>query len=203
MDRLRRAAAMVGVLIYAAPMAACASVRTLAVMHRFHWKGALLIGLLGLVTVPAAKPSRLSSYRIGQRVNVKGRRKGRGLRAAKIKMIHHRTADDHLEGPVEGVDPTQHTISLLGVTASTDLATTEAASPLVALRPGTRVRVRGRCGDRTFVASGINVVPASPILIEEIQGPIESIAPAAGVLQVSGITIVTDDETKIDKLDAR
>jgi len=200
---LQRAAAFVAVLFYTAPMTACASARTLAVMHRFHWKGAIVLGLLALVSMPAMKTGRLSGYRVGQRVNIKGRRRGRCLRAAKIKMVHHRTAEDHLEGTVDGVDPAHHTISLLGVTASADLPSPDTAVPLTVLKPGTRVRVRGRCGDRDFVASGIKLVPESPILIEEIQGPIQVIAPAAGVLQVSGITIVTDDETKIDRLDAR
>ena len=74
---------------------------------------------------------------------------------------------------------------------------------LDALHPGMKVRLRGQCGDARFVATDLNVVPPSPILIEEIQGPIELIVPAVGVLQVAGIPIVTDKETKIDRINAR
>jgi hypothetical protein len=40
-------------------------------------------------------------------------------------------------------------------------------------------------------------------VIEEIQGPIEQLEPAIGVLQVAGIMVVTDEDTKIDRPDAR
>ena len=117
-------------------------------------------------------------------------------------MVHHQTADDHLEGRVDRVDAAERSIAVLGVTASAvDL--TRSDELLQALAPGTRVRVRGRCRERRFVASAVNIVPDSPIVTEEIQGPIESIAPLLGVLRVSGVTVIAGADTKIDRLDAR
>jgi hypothetical protein len=201
----RRAAAMLSVILYAAPTTACGATRALAHIHRFNWKGALLLGVLGFVLLPAMKKNRLSSYQIGQRVNVKGRRKGRSFRAAKIKMVRHLTAEDHLEGTVESVDVAHRTIALLGASASTsDLASTGGiAARLEDIEPGMKVRVRGTCGSKRFVANALSVVPPSPIVVEEIQGPIERIHPVIGTLQVAGVTIVTDAETKIDRMDAR
>ncbi len=102
--RVRQWAATAAVLLYTAPMTACGATRALTAIHHFNWKGALLLAIVGALFMPSAKRSRLSSYKVGQRVNVKGRLKGLSFRAAKIKMIKHVTADDHLEGPVESVD---------------------------------------------------------------------------------------------------
>ncbi len=200
-----RAAAAAGVIFYLAPMTACGATRTLTVMHRLNWRGVLVFGVLGLLLLPGWRKSRLSSYRVGQRVNIKGRRKGRTFRAAKIKMVHHVTADDHIEGPVESVDVARRTVEVLGIAASAEqlAAADEVSIRLEALEPGMKVRLRGKCSHGTFVATDIDVVPPSPILIEEIQGPIEVVAPALGVLQVAGIPIITDDETKIDRINAR
>jgi SAM-dependent methyltransferase len=203
--RVRQWAAAAAVMLYTAPMTACAATHTLATIHRFNWKGALFLAVLGAIFMPTAKRHRLSSYRVGQRVNVKGRLKGLSFRAAKIKMVKHVTADDHLEGLVESVDVDRRRIGLLAVTSSLVAAPhgDEQTDRLESLKPGMQVRLKGKCGKETFVTTEISVVPPSPIVIEEIQGPIEAIEPAVGVMQVAGIMIVTDGETKIDRLDAR
>jgi SAM-dependent methyltransferase len=201
----RPIAATLGVIFYTAPMTACGATRALAHMHRFSWGGALLLGLLGAVLLPSMRKNRLSSYRVGQRVNVKGRRKGTSFRAAKIKMVRHLTADDHLEGTVESVDAARGTLALLGTSACASELVSGAASAirLEEIKPGMKVRVRGTCDSGKFLASAVNMVAPSPILVEEIQGPIERLHPAIGTLQVAGITIVTDADTKIDRMDAR
>jgi hypothetical protein len=201
----RRVAAIASVMLYAAPMTACGATRALAHIHRFNWKGAVLIGIVGTVLLPFTRKNRLSGYQVGQRVNVKGRRRGRTFRAAKIKMVRHLTADDHLEGNVESIDVKHRTLALLGTSASAAeiVSPDGATSRLEEIQPGMKVRVRGKCGSNTFVANALNIVPPSPILVEEIQGPIERVHPVIGTLQVAGITIVTDAETKIDRMDAR
>ena len=203
--RVRQWVATAAVMLYTAPMTACGATRALAAIHHFNWKGALLLAIVGALFMPSAKRSRLSSYKVGQRVNVKGRLKGLSFRAAKIKMIKHLTADDHLEGPVESVDLKHRTVGLLAVTTSVaESAGIDAdTARLESLEPGMQVRVRGTCGKDGFVTTDISVVPPSPIVIEEIQGPIEQIEPVIGVLQVAGIMIVTDADTKIDRPDAR
>jgi SAM-dependent methyltransferase len=203
--RVRQWLATAAVVLYTAPTTARGATRALAAIHHFNWKGALFLAIGGALFMPSAKRSRLSSYKVGQRVNVKGRLKGLSFRAAKIKMVKHVTAVDHLEGLVESVDVEHRTIGLLALTSlvAAPAALDADTARLESIEPGTQVRVRGTCGKAGFVARDISVVPPSPIVIEEIQGPIEQIEPAIGVLQVAGIMIVTDADTKIDRPDAR
>jgi hypothetical protein len=199
----REIPAMLSVVFYAAPLSASVTTRALAHAHRFNWKGAVLMGVLAAVLLPLMRKNRLSSYRVGQRVNIKGRLKGGSFRAAKIKMVRHLTAEDHLEGTVESVDVTHRTLSLLGTAATAAEPAPENGGRFDEIQPGMKVRVRGTCGRKGFLARAVSVVPPSPILIEEIQGPIERVHPLIGTLQVAGVTIVTDAETKIDRMDAR
>jgi ubiquinone/menaquinone biosynthesis C-methylase UbiE len=148
---------------------------------------------------------RLSSYRVGQRINVKGRRRGEIFVAAKIKMVQHPTATDHLEGPVEWVDALNRTLRLFGVTVVAPDAPASGGQDysIDRLTPGTRARVRGNAGKGALVARAVDVVPPTPIAVEEIQGPIQAIDLADGTLRVAGVSVVVDDETKIDRIDAR
>jgi hypothetical protein len=148
---------------------------------------------------------RLSGYHVGQRVNVKGRHRGEVFVAAKIKMMQHPTAADHLEGPVEVVDALNRTLRLLGVTvvASDAASSGDQGHPIGRLAPGTRARVRGRAGKGALMASAVDVVTPTPIAVEEIQGPIQAIDLADATLRVAGVSVVIDNETKIDRFDAR
>jgi SAM-dependent methyltransferase len=219
----RRSLATCALFLYTASGAACGLARTVplvrAIPHvrvvpiartvhhlsRFDWGSILFIGALGTWFLPQGKRKRLGSYRVGQRVNIKGRRQGRRFSASKIKMVHYEAAQDHLEGPVEWVDAADRTLGLFGITAlAGDLVPDgDETNPLRELHPGATVRVHGKCSDGRFVAGGIDMVPASAIVVEEIQGPIEAINPTRGILQVAGIPVVTNRETKIDRIDAR
>jgi SAM-dependent methyltransferase len=167
-------ATMLNALLFAAPANASVALRALAHAHRSNWKGALLTGLLGVAFLPMMRKNRLSAYQVGQRVNVKGRRKGNSFRAAKIKMVRHLTADDHLEGAVDSVDVAHRRLDLLGTSAlaAPPESSDEPAVPLEQIQPGMKVRVSGTCGSQKFTAKAISVIPPTPILVEEIQGPI-------------------------------
>ena len=130
---------------------------------------------------------------------------GRTEPSKALRFVGRRVDEDPIKPTVESVDVAHGTIALLGASVSASgLASADGITTrLEDLQPGMKVRARGRCGSKTFVANAVSVVPPSPIPVEEIQGPIERVHPVIGTLQVAGITIVTDAETKIDRMDAR
>jgi len=146
----------------------------------------------GNMTRLAKKQAYVSSFQVGQRVKIKGKRNGeRRFYAIKIKLDADDGAEDELEGAIEWVDPAAQRLGLLGLSVHADgIALADMAS-------GMMVKARGKYLDGRFIAIKVKVQETSWSGGEEIQGEIQATDVVNGTIQVTGFTIITDAKTRL------
>ncbi|RPI57009.1 MAG: class I SAM-dependent methyltransferase [Acidobacteria bacterium] len=147
-------------------------------------------------------PRTVTSYRVGQRVKVKGKRgEGRSFRASKIRPNDDGLEWEELEGGVEWVDAATGTFGLLGCTVYVDAeyraSDTWDRAARGALRRGTLAKVSGSFRDGRFAPERLVIKEPHAVIVEEIQGAISSIDAASACLEVAGFTVRVDARTRI------
>lgn len=153
-------------------------------------------------TPKARRPRSITSYRVGQRVKVKGKRgAGRSFQATKIRPNDDGLEWEELEGGVEWVDAATGTFGLLGCTVYVDAnhratQTWERVSR-GALQRGTLAKVSGTFRDGRFRPERLVIKEPHAVIVEEIQGAIRAIDPASACLEVAGFTVCVDARTRL------
>ncbi len=159
------------------------------------------------VETPARAPKvrrhrSITSYHVGQRVKVKGKRgEGRSFQATKIRPNDDGLEWEELEGGVEWVDAATGTFGLLGCTVYADAnhrasQTWEQVSR-GALQPGSLAKVSGTFRDGRFAPERLVIKEPHAVIVEEIQGAIRAIDTASASLEVAGFTVRVDARTRI------
>jgi hypothetical protein len=145
----------------------------------------------------------LSDLKVGERVRVEGTPQADGTVAAKeIEVVPAaREREVELEGIVESVDVAKSSLKVSGHTVITTPTTLiRRGDEVIALKDvkaGDRVHVRGKLqADGSILARIIRVAPGFlPRVV--LEGIIESVDTAKNTLKVSGLTVVTDANTRI------
>jgi len=142
--------------------------------------------------------------KVGMRVNVEGDCAGDGSwRARQISVKEDGDADE-LEGAVQGSDPAQRLLRVLGlamhVPAAIEILDLEKhPADLEALVPGTRVKIKGRLGDgRSFDPHKIKLKVHTPDCHDEIEGRITAVDSRQRTLTVLGFRVWCADDVAIE-----
>jgi SAM-dependent methyltransferase len=151
---------------------------------------------------PSKRAASLTSYRVGERIKIKGRRgDGRCFHASKIRPNGQDKQCEELEGGIEWVDAPTGTFGLLGCTVWVD-AERRATSAWGrvsrgGLTPGTLAKVSGSFRDGRFTPRRLVIKEPQAVIVDEIQGAIEAIDIAGGSLEVAGFTVRVDTQTRL------
>jgi hypothetical protein len=145
-----------------------------------------------------------SDLRLGMRVNVEGTMQPDGTFRAMQISIKDDAEEDEIEATIESTDVAGGTVTVLGLQLLVDdeLEIKDLDKSLLsieALRAGMRIKTKGRAmGDGRFAPIKIKVKSAAPDSMDEIEGMITDLDPAANMLRVMGFPVVCDADVEIE-----
>lgn len=140
----------------------------------------------------------------GMRVNVEGDYDGAGRFLARTIAIKSDGDADEIEAVVQSVDAAAGTLQLLGLTLQVGTGVEikdldKDTVTLAELRPGTRIKTKGRRGDGDrFDPEKIKMKSNPPDAQDEIEGTIAALDAGQRTLQVLGFQITCREDVEIE-----
>jgi hypothetical protein len=145
-----------------------------------------------------------SDLKVGMRVNVEGAWQPDGSLRAHMLAIKDDGDADELEGTVAGVDVAGSSLEILGLRLAVNdeveiKDVDKRVLQLAAVRPGMRVKSKGKAGPAgQFAPEKIKVKLPTPDAMDEIESEITAIDPRAHTLTVMGFQVVCGPDVEIE-----